>query len=491
MNLKKSTALILLIASIASVFSCGDSQTQTNEETKKQTPSSDTENLEDDSIKCELPELNYNNEEFTILVEDYGGTVGPEFYAEEETGDIVNDAVYDKNRTVSERLNIKLGYELFTHAWNDRDNFTTKVRTSILAQDGSYDLIAGTGYFMPAFVSDGLLSDMSEIPYIDIDKPWWSKQFMEVSALDGKYYFVTGDACLGLIRNMYCVFENLDLAETVGVENLYDVVRDGKWTLDKMKEVASSVYSDLNGNTEVDKDDRFGLLLDGGNHVTGFFEAIGIDIIEFNDGEAEFIYDNEHNVNAIEKLTNIVMKTEGIYYDSAANDESADESIFKNGNVLLSTGWFTHTESFRDLNFAYGVLPYPKYDEDDEYRTTVFPCYSILTIPVDSPDKERAAAVCEALAYESWKSVTPAYFETALKVKYANDNDSSQMFDIIRDSVSFDFGYVYTLPLDGINNHLKFAVTGEKTWTSYIAALKDSFIAKIDDLVDTIRDVNE
>lgn len=489
-DMKKSIALLLLLASIASLFSCEDTKSQSSNDTSSNESHTSEISVEDDTIKCELPALNYGNETFTILVEDYGGTCGPEFYIEESDGDIVNDAVYKRNQKVSEWLNIDLEYELFTHAWDDRDNFTTKLRTSILSQDGTYDLVAGTGYFMPAFVSEGLLSDMSELQYIDIEKPWWSSKFMEVSSLDGKYYFVTGDACLGLIRNMYCIFENLDLADTAKVENLYDVVRDGKWTLDKMKEIASELYSDLNGNTSIDSEDQFGLLLDGGNHVTGFFEAVGIDIIEFNNGEPEFIYDNEHNVNAIEKLTSIIMNTSGVYYDRQANDESAENSIFKDGNVLLSTGWFTHTESFRNLDFSYGVLPYPKYDEEDEYRTTVFPCYSVLTIPVDSPDPERAAAVCEALAYESWKNVTPAYFETALKVKYANDSDSAQMFDIIRESVSFDFGYVYTLPLDGINNHLKFAVTSEKPWTSYIASMKQSFITKIDSLVDSIRDAN-
>ncbi len=490
MNPKKCTALLLLLTSIISAFSCGDTVSDPETVTTK-AQTSDTVEDEDDSIKCELPSLDYNNADVTIFVEDYGGTCGPEFYAEEITGDIVNDAVYKRNQTISDQLHINLQYELFEHAWNDRDNFTTKLRTSVLAQDGSYDIIAGTGYFMPNFLSDGLFTDMSELPYIDIDKPWWSKKFMEVSSIDGKYYFVTGDACLGLIRNMYCIFENLDLAEAANVENLYDVVRDGKWTLDKMNEVASSLYRDLNGNTQIDKDDQFGLLLDGGNHITGFFESIGIDIIDFSSGEPEFIYDNEHNINAVEKLTNIVMNTEGIFFDKQANDEVADESIFKNGNVLLSTGWLTHTESFRNLNFTYGVLPYPKYDEADEYRTTVFPCYSILTIPVDSLDKERAAAVCEALAYESWKNVTPAYFETALKVKYANDNDSAQMFDIIRDSVSFDFGYIYTLPLDGINNYLKFSVMDDKPWASYIASMKSVFVEKIDTLVENIRSVNE
>lgn len=490
MNYKKHLIIPITLAIIVGSFSCG-TKTDGSDDTSSAKETAETSVQEDTGVKSELPKLDFGGKDFTIFVEDYGGVCGPEFCTEEADGDIVNDAVYMRNVTVSEQLNLNIKWELFTHGWNDRSEFTNKFRSSVFAGDGSYDLAAGTGYFMPAFVSDRILYDMSSLPYIDISKPWWSKEFMEVSAVDGKYYFVTGDACLGLIKNMYCVFENLDLAETLGVENLYDVVREGRWTLDKMKETAAAQYSDLNGNTKIDRDDRFGLLMDGGNHITGFFEALEVDIVEFRNGQPEFIYDNAHNTDVVEKLTSFVMNTEGIYFDEQANDETADNSIFRDGNVLMSTGWLNHTESFRDLSFSYGVLPYPKWDESQtEYKTSVFPCYSVLTVPVDSHDKECAAAVCEALAYESWKSVTPAYFETALKVKYANDSDSAQMFDIIRDGISFDFGYVYTLPLNAINDKFKDCVRQEDSWASFIAKIKPAAVEKLNELVDQIRDMN-
>ena len=111
-----------------------------------------------------------------------------------------------------------------------------------------------------------------------------------------------------------------------------------------------------------------------------------------------------------------------------------------------------------------------------------------MTVPVDSKDKKGAAAVIEALAYESWNSVTPAYFETALKVKYARDNDSAQMFDIIREGVSFDFGYIYTLPLSGISDKFKDAICQEKPWSSAIASIQASTEEQLADLVKLIRE---
>ena len=249
---------------------------------------------------------------------------------------------------------------------------------------------------------------------------------MKSSSIDGKYYFVTGDASLGLIKNMFCVYENLDLAEKLGVENLYDVVRDGKWTLDKMREVSSLYYADLDGDTKAGQADQFGLLLNSSNHFTGFIESLGVDIVDISGDDPKLVFCFAHNTDVISKLSDMIYNTDGIYFDKKGEQETMYNSIFRDGNVLLATGWFMHTDAFRDVNFGYGVLPYPKWDESQtDYATTVLTTYSVLTIPTDCADKERAAAVCEALAYESWKSVTPAYFETALKVKYVADNDSA------------------------------------------------------------------
>ena len=169
MKSKIITTFFILAAMLAGVVSCGSGNgdvVTTGGEATDTTTAGETE------IHDDLPELNYNGDEFTILVEDYGGYCGADFYVEESDGDIVNDSIYNKNRIVSERLNLDINWVMFTHNWDDRSEFTTKFRSGVLAGAGSYDLAAGLGYFMPSFVSDGILSDMSTLPYIDPQKPW-------------------------------------------------------------------------------------------------------------------------------------------------------------------------------------------------------------------------------------------------------------------------------------------------------------------------------
>lgn len=490
MNTKRIKALLILAAMLTSI-GCG-----TSEDGETTSLSGDTTIPEETTTSLyeadSLPKLDYNGEDFTIFVEDYGGYSAIDFFVEEATGDIVDDAVWNRNRTVSERLNLNLKFEALTHGWSDRETYLTHVRSSVMAGDGSYDLLAGLVYFVPGFVTDGILHDMSKLPYIDIEKPWWSKPFMEKAAVDGKYYFVTGDASLGLIKNMFCIFENLELAESVGLsENPYELVRSGKWTLDKLSSLIKDCYSDLNGNTEVDKEDRIGLLVNSGNHVTGFIEPCEVNVVSFDSGKPEFVFGNERVVEAVSRITKLIWKTEGAFFDSTGEQETAYNSIFRNSNVLFATGWLMHTDSYRSLDFNYGVLPYPKWDENqDSYKTTVLASHSVFAIPTDCNNTERAAAVCEAFASESYRTVTPAYYETALKVKYVSDSETAQMFDIIRDGIDFDFGYIYTLAMSSVTGNFANRISAQNDeWVSFIAGIKDAKQTQLDELVDAIRDI--
>ena len=259
----KHTAKILFLAMLLTLASCGEGASTDTTAASADTTSAAPDNVSIDPAEVdELPTLDFGGEDFVISVQDYGAYTGCDLFVEEATGDVVDDAIFAKNQAVSERLNVNLVFDSITHNWGDRSNYLSLIRSSVMAGDSAWDLLFGLGYFLPGFTGEGLLSDMSELPYIDIDKKWWNRNFMETSSVDGKYYSVTGDAALSLLKSMHCIFVNLDLYEKLGVkENLYELVESGNWTLDKTAEICANLYADLNGNTEIDKDDQLGLLI--------------------------------------------------------------------------------------------------------------------------------------------------------------------------------------------------------------------------------------
>ena len=249
--------------------------------------------------------------------------------------------------------------------------------------------------------------------------------------------------------------------------------------------IAGSVYGDLNGDGKKDKDDQYGLMIKQNNKRTCLLASLGVDIAKLNGNTVDFTFGSERAVSAVERLQTL-KKADGVFYYSEGHTETMDDSPFLNGNSLFSSGWLMHADTYRSSDFAYGILPYPKWDEASDYSTTVLTTYFVHSLPKDCPDAERAAAVLEAFASESYRTVTPAYFEIALKTKYAADNDVSKVFDIIRGGIDFNFGYIYTFAADGISDQFKTIINAGSSWSSAMAkteakttALYESLIAEI------------
>ncbi len=480
------TALTLLLA--LAFTSCGGSGSA---ETTVSAPDT-TAAPEETSpyVADELPELNFDGEAIRFAVQT---NCLDEYFIGESTGDVVDDAIYRANLNVEARLNAELEYIAYTYnSFADKDSFMASIANSVLAGDDAFDAIFATA-FTAGFMVQGLLENLADKPYLDLEKPWWSADMIEQSTVNGVLPFITGDISLGKTKGMMCMFFNKGIHSDYKMEDLYTLVDSGKWTVDKLGELAATAYSDLNGNTVVDEADRLGLVFNGGNTYVGFLDSCKLEVLRRSGDSLEFVFDNERNTNVIQRLVEIISSNDGIiYYGKDDSDRYlAEEFLFKQGNVLFTGGWVHCATSFRDLDFEYGILPYPKFDESQEsYASTVLNFYSTYALPVTCSKPEQTCAALEALGSEFYRTVTPAYFETTLKVKYSNDNETSRMFDLLRETSGFNIGLNYTNALDYIADQLKSALQNEDpNWSSRIAAKKSSVEAKIEALINAYAEM--
>ena len=101
-----------------------------------------------------------------------------------------------------------------------------------------------------------------------------------------------------------------------------------------------------------------------------------------------------------------------------------------------------------NLNIDFTVVPFPIYDPDikNAYSTPILHDYGSWLIPkaTKSDAFERSATVLEMLAAEGNRRIAPVYFEIYLKRQNAgHDKDMQRMFNIIRNAVVFDVGFLY------------------------------------------------
>lgn len=396
------------------------------------------------SIDDDLPAKDFGGRDFVILTDDYQAK---DMNVDNENGEVVNDAVFKRNQTVSERFNVKISE--MNYPFDDTTKYAQKV---ILAGDDEYQLSVNHVVSMSALVTQDLFLNWYDVPYIDFSKPWWAKSTTEDLTYKGdKAILVVGDLALSAIYKTYCYFYDKDAAEDYRLENIYDIVKSGKWTLDKVSQVTKDIYKDLNGNGNRDEEDYYGMTQDLYSGLNVYLWACDNPVMKLNEqGIPELVLKNDKVNDIFDKLYSFLYESEGMCTQRKLDaDSMAVHYIARNAFIdnltLFANGYFdmayTH---FRFKDSDYGIIPYPKFDENQkEYKTMAGGSHAVLSIPKTIEDLEFVGIVTEALNAESYKTVVPAYYDVALKVKLTRDEESIEMLDLIMDSRVFDFGYAY------------------------------------------------
>jgi hypothetical protein len=99
-----------------------------------------------------------------------------------------------------------------------------------------------------------------------------------------------------------------------------------------------------------------------------------------------------------------------------------------------------------------------------------------------------ASAVMECFASESFRNTTPAVFEITLKLKYAQDEVTGQMYDIIRDTVSFDIGRIFSSDLIGQGLFRNSIKGNRNSWASDVKMNTKPLTKKLEQLTKAFSD---
>ena len=483
MNNKRKLALILSGLILSNLLvACGDSA----DDAVPDAPDGSTaaEPTENETIPSSLTGLDFGGESVSILWWEENNE-----FVEEQDGDVVNDALFERDRNIEEMLNVTLDHIGMSYTWSTRDIYIGAIRNSVMSGDGIYDIVSGQYATMPTLITDGIYLNLENLEHLDFTQPWWINDLIEETAIDGRLYLAAGNMSTTSISTICCMFGNKRLFEEYQLDNPIELVTSGNWTLDTVREIVADTYQDLNGNELADAEDSYGLVLYNTNGITGFQQSFGLKVTTNNaDGIPELSFGTERVTDAIENLRAFIYDSEGVYLGKDAELEQ-NYRIFTDGRAVLTTGFFGNAANeYNDMADDYYILPYPKYDDTQtEYATRLGEANTLFGITASCADPNMAAATLEALAYEGYATVAPAYYEVALKIKYSRSDESAQMFDLIRESVVFDFGALYGgalgIPFNAIKN---FIAANNTNWSSYYASNETAAQTAIDNFAEDI-----
>lgn len=436
-----------------------------------------------------LPDVKFNGETVTLLVRS-------EFVYEflnEQTGDVVDDAVFARNSQIEEMYDINLEVVDLPGSFSQRQSFIDSFTSDILAGDGNYDIIASAANYMLQQIPNGYFTNLYELPYVDLSGDWWTQGYVDNLTIDGSLYLTTGSASINLIENMGVMFFNKQMIGDYGLDSPYDLVKSGSWTLDKLREMASNVSSDLNGDGKIDTSDRVGFYTYN-NTVSAQVISFGINYTtRGDDGYPQMSFINERTLNAFDKMVDFYKSSSMLIqgYQGVSDSLQLIEKMqqnFQNNNILFMSQVLSSAVKMRMMDADFGIIPLPKLDsEQNEYYTCSIENMSVIGVPITVKNTELAGAVVEAMAILGYEDVIPAYFETALQTKYSRDNDSAEMLDLIRDSLTFDFGYLNSVSLNDVNHLFNDQIEKGEALTSAYEKISNTVETNLAKLIDGYR----
>ncbi|HHT54019.1 MAG TPA: extracellular solute-binding protein [Clostridiales bacterium] len=479
--IQRRILILVLVATLAFMLAAcmtGESETGTT------TAGADTEPETTESIYDEngylldsLPsDLDFGGKEFRIFT--WSNQTIWEWDATEITGDVIGDAIYNRKLAVEDRMGVKLVITKQSGEWENRNSFIQAVANNVLAGAQAFDVV---GQYTPAAAIGAmqeLYLDLNDIDNIDFEKPWWPGDIIESSSINGKLYFATGDITPTLIRSMGTVMGNLDLIEAYDIEDVYALVDNGTWTLDKLKEIALGLQTGTDGGRQF-----YGVTITSNVQYDNLFYSAGFKFVEVNSDGTISLSDDLGS----ERMIDWFSKCQSFLNDNPDVALLAINAAFTSGDAVFHFGGIADVQNhLKNLDIHFAILPYPKYDTaQDEYYTICGYWVSMYSIPIDAPDPIMSGAVLEALASSGYRTITPAFYRDSFQYKYLDTEVNARMFDLLHDTLVYDTGRTFC---DQINIFAAFrqAASPGSSWSSVYASNKNMWTNTIERVYNTL-----
>lgn len=436
---------VLSLASMLLVSgACGDSPSVGDETSTRTETSSEAETT--DRFETGLEAVDYGGAEINFLIPDdsAGRWSAKELDAESENGDVLNDAVFKRNTIVEDKYNVKLQSVHFT-----REDLVKNLAKTVQSGDGEYDCAMIPFNNCLTASSQGLLLDLNELDNLNLQAEWWDSNANKTISLAGKQYYAVGDINIMSWDGTAAIFFNKQVIESYQLDSPYDLVDAGKWTLDRYAKMTIEYSNDIDQDGKMGLDDFWGNI-GSDDSILMMLNSSDIFVVNKDDDDLPRFHELDQKYNdALVKLTKCadITKTFNVW---RSNTAPLTENLVHAFNIFAGNRAVTYADvvelanGFRQYDTEFGIVPYPKYDDEQKEYISPMNWYAstTITIPASVSDTDRITRIVEDMAAVSAEYIRPAYYDVTLQVKLTRDEKSAEMLDLIFSTRVFDIGWL-------------------------------------------------
>ena len=482
----------------------------------------------EDDLGADENNQNGQNNGNSIITDKYGNVLDPEFYdsngflkddlgddlnfekeflvlsgkeqqwslgsTEEMRGNVIGEAIYARNDMVEERLGITIKWDPQPNfQWKDQQTFMARVENDVKVSQ-SYGAVVSYNLIPYPLAMKGILNNLANNDYINLEKPWWPSAFLDQILYRDQIYALVSASEKSSLENLSAIYFNNTLIDAYDLESPYDLVKNNEWTVETLREMIKGTYNDANGNGSVDERDQFGLSTSTNARLSSWYFGMGVKLVSRNaNGDLVLNAGDAKVGDAIDTIVDLFGSQDANLVDDLNSDPALNNTypMFTEGRALfyLATLYMGEYCTSKDIKLNYGVAPMPKLNsEQDRYYTHMPNNHPAWFIPISADDFDCSSAFIECMASEAYRQIEPVYYENCIKLRYAPDERLADMYDLIRDNITFDMNFVFrfynTFDYD-CDTYIRQCITSpnSNSWSSSWGKIKNVVETKFQEIV--------
>ncbi len=349
-------------------------------------------------------------------------------------GAAIDAAVLERQEFIEETYGIKLDWINAT-----RYGMHDALEAATLAGNVNYDLAMPRMMRAASIVAGGYVYDLGGREFLDFDNKYYNDLSVKTYTAKGHTFFVTGDFSNLDKETAFVLYFNKNLlgdGSAKATSDLYQMVRDGKWTYAQLVNLANGAYSDDGDGVHGDTD-TYGVSIASLNRYYYFF---GVNQAGVNEATGE--WELAINDEKVDDIINAIIDSNTSNWCRSAWGGSWGSNAgqaLKDGRLLFYNEVIQHSYvgEYGDM----GIVPFPMLNEEQgryyapcAYQQTVLMC-----IPKITQDRAMSEYCLDLLAWTGSEYTMKAYLEGK-----ANQFDSEVEIEMITDyifpNVSYDAG---------------------------------------------------
>ena len=402
-----------------------------------------------------------------------------ELTADELTGEVVNDSLFNRKIALEGLLNLSLNCRLE----GGPSVVSRVVHKSATAGDNAYDLSLNAVSVLGSDTLKGDYLNTQNITTLHLSDRWWDADEIATFTFDDRLYWLCGDVNIGDDYATQVLFFNKDLLKAYNFDLPYERVKNGTWTIDVLREQALAVKVDLNGDGVYDMTDQWGVL-EVNDHIKHWLYPLGQRMVTSDGAHLVLHVQDEALFRVVEYLFQFFC------VDQVGSPEAPnlDCSPFTEGRCLYYSVQLFFLELLRDMEDAFGIVPLPKYTEaQPSYGAYISHGGATgVGIPVTAADPETSGIVLDALAALSTDTLHSAFYDVLFSTKYVRDAESVEMLDLTFAAKSWDWAVDFAWsPMGAIYQSM--IERGSFTYASDIEAKMPKIESKFSQLESDLR----